>query len=276
MIKKGIINPTILFAIVLVLVIVLIRLPEDEHGLVKGEATDLPEFCSQKFLGGITTHHDIASELIDQLFQCLKKGTNPSTIVVIGPNHYYQGFKGLLTADRNWVTEWGNLHSDKRLIGKLMQSGLLELNNQSIAKDHAFTITLPYIEQYFPNARVVPLLIKHDLSQREADFLIEQLNRSLDSNTFLLGSIDFSHYLALEKAEKHDKVSKAIIENGNLEAVYDNKGDDYFDSAPGIYIILSLIKKRGSYQPFLLNHANSVSFGTDSNSTTSYYSWLFN
>ncbi len=239
------------------------------------EAKELPELCQQEFVAGITSHHDLASPLIGQFFRCLKEKNDPKTFIIIGPNHFLQGTRAILTARNNWQTQFGQLAIDLSKIDFLKQSGLIEIKDQAVANDQTVSYLTSYIKYFWPDATIVPLLMRFDYSQREAEQGINLLARIIDDDTFILGSIDFSHYLALELANQNDQVSEQIISSWQLEKVY-RHGDDFYDSAPGLFTILSLLQEQGTANSYILNQANSFDFNHQPFNTTSYFSWLFN
>ncbi|MBU1149078.1 AmmeMemoRadiSam system protein B [Patescibacteria group bacterium] len=239
------------------------------------EDDELPSYCQQNFRAGITSHHQLASSLIGRFFRCLGQGSNVKTFIVIGPNHFQQGSRGVLTGQNDWQTPFGNLSVNQEIIGELRQSDLIEVNDQAVAPDHAISYLTPYIKHFFPKAQIVPLLLRFDFSESEAKSLVKLLAETIDNETFILGSVDFSHYLNLDQANENDLISRDIIENFKLAEVYQHS-DGFFDTAPGLFTILSLLAGQGIEQVHLLNHSNSFAFNNQPVNTTSYFSWLFN
>jgi len=239
------------------------------------ETGELPDWCQNEFTAGITSHHDLASPLIGQFFRCLAERNNPQTIIIIGPNHFQQGSRAILSGKNAWQTPFGRLAVDQDKLALLSQSELLEISDQAISRDHAVSFLAPYLKYFFPEAKMVPLLLRFDYTQPEAEQGIAWLDKIIDENTFLLGSIDFSHYLSLEQAEKNDKVSQQIIDKFYLPEIYRYQ-DDHYDSAPGLFTILSWLSEQGMTNAYQLNHGNSFDFNQKPFNTTSYFSWLFN
>ncbi|MFH1598040.1 MAG: AmmeMemoRadiSam system protein B [Patescibacteria group bacterium] len=235
------------------------------------EKLTLPTQCFQEFQGGIVTHHDIASSLVGEFFQCISKSNAPRTIILIGPNHSQQG-PPVLSASRDWHTPFGDLELDRDKMEELQ--GLYQVDDEALIADHSISFMIPYIKYYFPEAKVIPLLVKYSYIRSEADKGIALLKKVIDEQTFILGSLDFSHYLTKNQADKNDKISKEIVTNFDLDDVY-NHADGFYDCAPGLFIILSLMQDLEHKNIIELNHANSFDFTGNPYNTTSYFSWLF-
>ncbi len=231
------------------------------------------EICGHRMLGGITTHHQQASPMIGQFFRCLQTSTEPETIILIGPNHYHAGSRGILLANQAWDTPFGIVEPKEEFTEKLAQSDLVEINNEAVSQDHAISLLLPYISFYFPEAEVVPLLINYNVDEKQADNFQKFLQRAMADGAVVIGSIDFSHYLTAAEAGKMDFETQTIIREYRLTDVYDN-GDEHYDSAPGLYIILSLMKQKNA-QAEIIGHSDTSEFGGSSNYVTSYFNWAF-
>jgi len=230
--------------------------------------------CNKEFGAGITTHHRLASSLVDQFFRCIQKNTSPKTIILIGPNHYLGGSRGIITARNSWQTPFGNLPADSENIQNLASSISVEVNDTVVEHDHAIAFIVPYIKYYLPQAKIIPLLLRYDFGERELDGFIEKLSGILDDNTVIIGSIDFSHYLTSAQASINDEETKQIIYARDLQEVYQN-GDEHYDSAPGIFMILSLLKNENIVSTYELNHASSAEFTPATQNITTYFNWLF-
>jgi hypothetical protein len=230
--------------------------------------------CDKKFSAGITTHHRLASNLVDQFFRCIQKNTSPKTVILIGPNHYLGGSRGVVTAQNDWQTPFGNLAADTEEILDLLSSISVEINDQAVERDHAVSFIIPYIKYYLPQVKIVPLLLRYDFTERELDGFIGKLSANLNAETIIIGSIDFSHYLTSEQALINDEETKQIIATRDLVKVYQN-GDEHYDSAPGIYLILSLLNKINVASTYELNHASSSEFTGAEQNITTYFNWLF-
>lgn len=230
--------------------------------------------CNRKFKAGITTHHRLASELVDQLFRCIKNSGHPKTVILIGPNHYLGGRRDVVTARNDWQTPFGIMEADTDIIAGIQSSSAVEINDQVVEHDHAVAFIVPYIEYYLPNTKIVPILIRHSITKSELEGFIKKLAAFVNEETMIIGSVDFSHYQDSESAARYDEETAIIVEKRDLASVYQN-GDEHYDSAPAIYLILSLMNISDSVSTFQLNHSSSTEYTGANQNITTYFNWLF-
>ncbi len=231
------------------------------------------DVCHNSMLGGITTHHQQASALIGQFFRCLAVSTQPETVILIGPNHYHQGSRGVLVASQAWNTTFGIVEPDIEKISELAESDLIEINDYVVSQDHAVGLLVPYLSYYFPEAKVVPLLINYSVSESQAERFQEFLSRVMDENTIVVGSIDFSHYLASAEASQMDIETEKLVTEFKLDEVYEY-GDEHYDTAPGLYTILALMQRQNA-RAETIAHSDTSAFNGVSSYVTSYFNWVF-
>jgi len=229
--------------------------------------------CDKGFRAGITTHHSLASGLVDQFFRCIQRNTDPKTVILIGPNHYSGGSSGAITGQNDWQTPFGTLPASEEMINRLAGVSV-EINDRVVENDHAIAFIVPYIKYYLPNTKIVPLLIRSSFTKNEVDGLITQISETIDEETIIIGSIDFSHYQNIAQGSINDAETKVIITERNLSDVYQN-GDEHYDSAPGIYAILSFLKNNNIASTYELNHSSSSEFTPATQNVTTYFNWLF-
>jgi len=151
-----------------------------------------------KVRGAILPHHLLVEEYIDDFYKELADD-NVERVILLSPNHFAYGFNHMQTTNQNL----GDTSPDLSLIETLADLGLVAIEPKDFAKEHGVTIHLPYIKEYFPNAGIVPIIFKEDVPQEKLDDLIEALAEL--ENTFVLASIDFTHYAHEDLAMKNDR-----------------------------------------------------------------------
>jgi len=198
------------------------------------------------YVSGVVPHHLLADSIIENFFQELEKVESIEQIVLLSPDHF------------NQFSLYGNQPISDRI---------------ALKEDHGITNILSYLEKYFPNAKVSSFLIPAKFSLEDAKIFTEKLNNSLPSSSFILASVDFSHYLPKNIADFHDEKSIRVLLNfeeqqfSNIEV----------DCPQCLYIVRYFAKIKEKEKPFIIAHKNSQDFSSDKNlqSTTSYFSVLF-
>lgn len=245
-------------------------IPEKFFAAAKTIDSAIP--CDETIRAGITSHHDLASPLIRQFFDCVSHANQPSTIILIGPNHFHAGNRAVLTARQNWETPFGVLETDAVLVDALFQSDLVEINDSAVAEDHAAALMMPYLKSTFPRAKVVPLLLLYSLEREDIAALRDLIRSNSTDTTLIIGAIDFSHYQAREQAARYDAETEKFVREFDIDTVL-RQGDEHFDSAPGLALILSLFDART--EASLIDHADSSDFGASPAGVTTYFNWIF-
>jgi AmmeMemoRadiSam system protein B len=229
----------------------------------------------RKIAGGVISHHDLASDLIAQFFSELSAGREIKTFILLGPNHDNIGRSPVISAQVRWQTPIGAVDTDEILLEKLRQSGLVSLDEEHLTPDHAVTALLPFIRYYFPGAKVVPLLFTSEETMNKSTLLSRQIASIGGEDTFVLASLDFSHYLQASQAAEKDVVTLDAIRRRDYTTIAGFNSDNV-DSAWTLVTFLRAMELEGASGPQVLRHANSADFpGQDPVSTTSYFSIVY-
>jgi predicted class III extradiol MEMO1 family dioxygenase len=197
----------------------------------------------------IIPHHLIASYIMADLISASSK-FKYEKIYLIGPNHFEHGTK-------------------KFLDGRLPES------KEIIATDHSIGNPMLYLSYYFPNNKVIPIVLKHDATLADIADWTEYLSSDNASESLFIFSIDFSHYLPANTASEKDELTKVLISKSNLSHIL-SLNNDYVDSPSGLALSLSLSKKLQAKNSKLFYHSNSGLLLSDFvTGTTSYFGFAF-
>lgn len=235
-------------------------------------AEDPYEFESAP-LGVILPHHMVAAFEISRFYQGLAEVVQPSMVVVIGPNHYESGEANIQTCfDCEYFSVIGNVEVDRSFADRLVNDDIAVREDGTFRQEHAIFAHAPFIKKFFPEARIVPILLQWEMPVDEVLELSEWLNENLPEDALVIASVDFSHYISWEAANFHDKSSYASIKNFDFENIYDLE----VDSPSSIYALLDLMRLRSHMRAERLEHTNMAQY-VESNpqSTTSHQYFAF-
>jgi poly-gamma-glutamate synthesis protein (capsule biosynthesis protein) len=234
----------------------------------KKKDVDLPEAPSAM----IVPHHLLAADLIAEAFSNLK-GDDYETVILISPNHFDIGEGGVLSSAYPFDTPYGRLEADTRLFRQLAKEGVVSPNEDVFGKEHGIKGEVGFIKKYLPDAKLLPLVLRSDLSDAEADALAERLYKIARSKRVLVVlSADFSHYKTSSEAKADDKKSLEVLLSGRLERVEEAE----IDTKPGLRVVMGYARKAAD--DFLpLNNSNSALLAgkADIKETTSYITGYF-
>lgn len=211
-------------------------------------------------IGGIIPHHLVAERELARYFQNLS--TFPYTrVILLGPNHNNEGDSPAITTDYSWETPYGLVHPDKL--------PPLPYDDQVMRNDHALEVVMPYLRLYLPRARVIPVLIKASTTKEELSALAKELLPLITPTTLILVSTDFSHYLSVENAEKHDQTTLKILESRDYKELL-SLSDSNLDSPPSVFVLLSLLPS-AVFDVFTHTSAATLTNNSRSATTTHYF-----
>lgn len=219
--------------------------------------------------GGILPHHLLPADYIAGFYENLKK-QDVSTVVVIGPNHYSVGYENIIISKALWETPYGSIRPDIMVLEALEHNGIAYVDEFPFKDEHSISAQVAFIKKVWPEAKIVPVLLKYGTTAEEASRLAQTLQENLDSDSLVLASVDFSHNQPAWVADFHDTMSRKVIENFDFDRIYDLE----IDSPASIYALLSFLSLEGFQKTITFAHTNS-SYLLDSLETTENTSYVF-
>jgi len=234
---------------------------------------------SKPIKGGIVPHHLFPSFILSDFFQRLQiqNQTNPiKQVVVIGPNHSENGNNWALSSLYSWSTPFGELRPNPSNIEILKSKQLIQIDEKVLSLEHSIGGLAPYLKYYLPQAQITPIILKHKINPIQLEKLSQTIaDMSQDSDTIVIASVDFSHYLPADQAKVRDTKTLEILKNYDFNQLL-KLNDDYLDSPATIATLLKTMQKLKTTDPTLLYHTNSGILENDfSGQTTSYISIVF-
>ena len=151
----------------------------------------------------------------------------------------------------------------------------MSLDQSIIKEEHSVGALMPYIKYYLPKAKVIPIILRATTAEMEMSLLIDGIGSLLsDEKTIIIASVDFSHYLDSNKAQKNDKITQQKIENSDYNALL-RMNNDYLDSPKSLVALLTLMDRdKRKYK--ILNNTNSGQlFNENSTLVTSYFTIIY-
>ncbi len=208
--------------------------------------------------GMIVPHHLLANDIIENMYYTASND-DVKTILLISPDHFPNERRFMFTSKVPWMTEFGKL-----FISDTVDDFNIPINDKEVQDEHGLYVHMPYIKKYFKNAKVIPIAISKETN-------ITELNRIVDNiseDTFVIASVDFSHYLDLKTANDRDAYTRKLFDISPIN--FFNLNDEYFDSAPSLYLIFTWADKMG-YKHSIYDNRNSFMYCGNPDYTTSYF-----
>lgn len=195
------------------------------------------------------------------------------SIVLLAPNHLAYG-PYLISMSGDSLSLNGRVAPvDSEIKERLLASGLVKIDDKSVADELAVKALVPLLQKYFPEADINPVIFK-DRPSDEASTKLAQALAGLRPNKRLLvlGTVDFSHYQSRPVADFHDEQSRAAIENFDYRKVKNLE----IDSPAVLLTSLKYFEAVGARQPQLIAHSNTADLAnSDDIPTTSHFFYIF-
>ncbi|MEK7475138.1 MAG: AmmeMemoRadiSam system protein B [Candidatus Coatesbacteria bacterium] len=192
--------------------------------------------------GGIVTHHFLAAPLMVEFFDASACTARPRLVILIGPDHERLGPRGISLSALDWRTPFGVLACDREAVGGLRQALRLPPGDDAAVffREHSTGLLVPFIRLYFPDARVLPILLSDRAGPRRIAALAGALAPLLGDDALVILSMDFSHGKAPAEAAALDRDAMAAIVGCDLARVRDLDVDCH----AGLELMLRLFRGR--------------------------------
>jgi hypothetical protein len=223
----------------------------------------------------IVPHHWLAGHLILSSLRDLAASGDYRRIILIGPNHINAGGAAITTSDLAWQTPFGLVEPDGDAIRQLTGDGVALSEPNVLTYEHAVAGIVPAIAYFLPDARVVPLVLRGDLTSTEVETLAAALAPLLDGETALVAAVDFSHYLPAQQARQRDRETLEALQSLDSSRIL-SFGNEHLDSPASIAALVETMRLVGANEFELRENSNSSDLGGSGlASVTSYISGYY-
>ncbi|MGE5392573.1 MAG: AmmeMemoRadiSam system protein B [Candidatus Saccharibacteria bacterium] len=201
----------------------------------------------------IVNHHLLAMELIAANLNRVATA-DPITVVIVSPNHFGAGSGAIIASNEDWDTCYGKIGADRHLTAILKGNNLVSVEEKPFDSEHGIYNLLPFIKHSFPNAKIVPLIVKESADDKLLSDLSKALASEVGSGGLVIGSFDFSHEVASDQADRQDRQSIEAIQSGNpADAVRAT-----IDSRKGLRLVMEYANAAGAGEFVLTGNTNAA------------------
>lgn len=216
--------------IIFIFAIVAVDLFRQSQQRVKGIQTE-------KMVQGIVLpHHGFAREVLVDSYGRLND-EQYDLVVVIGPNHFYQEFGEVITSDSE-----SGINVPESL-GRKIVEGIdgVKVNNEVVEGEHSIGIHTQYLDEYFPDAEILPIVVPPSPDEEDIESLVNILSE-FPAKTLFIASVDFAHDMTYLEALENDKESINAIRSFDYDMI-NTFDDQHMDSPKSIVVLLKIMQK---------------------------------
>lgn len=213
-----------------------------------------PSLNMKSSLAAVLPHHNLVQARRVQFFQQLSDVYQPSTIILISPNHFNAGSANVLTTKRTWTVHNGadQLEADVNTIDQLIDNRLAVLDDDAFDSEHGITNLIGEIKQFFPNSQFVPIIFKESTTPEHVQELVTLLTEHC-TDCGVIASVDMSHYKTAAVANANDEVTIQALTVLDHELIWQTD----VDSHASLEFLMQWAALHGSSHFNLVDHTNS-------------------
>jgi len=233
------------------------------------EAQNKKKIDLDKVFGGIVPHHlPTTIPLLAEFYGSLKNMRDVKTFIILGPDHVDSARGDISTSKANFITPFGQLKPNLEFIEQLEKSGFVVVDEAPFDKEISIDSQLLLINNLFPDSKIVPLVFRSSITNETARTFGKMLATLLDENTFIVASVDFSHYLSQKQAGPIDQLSASVL--GAINSRFGGLVEA--DSPQALTAFISAVETMGANHHADLKILNTADFSNNRDYTTGYVS----
>jgi len=117
------------------------------------------------------------------------------TFVMFGAVHRYGVRNPAIFPVGSWQTPLGEIEIDEFLAGEILTgTDLIEENPDAHETEHSIEVQLPFIQELFPKAKIVPIMVPPNNIASQVGAAVGRVIGRCSADAVCIGSTDFTHY----------------------------------------------------------------------------------
>ena len=235
---------------------------------VKRYFSNVPEGIESSVRAIISPHagYVYSGETADLAY--LRSSQKVKRVIVIGPSHRVAIEGASVALFDEYETPMGNLEIDQIYSQALIDSYDFLSFHEAAHREHSTETQMPFINHYFPNAKVVEIVYGNMNFAKLAEVIKFTLN---DRDNFLVISSDLSHFYPLDLANEIDSKTIKAIEAVDPDLF---TGDCEACGGVGIKALLKVAQEL-KFKSKIVDYRTSYEVNHDSSNVVGYLSALF-
>ena len=228
-----------------------------------------PKQKSDVKLTGITVpNHLLAADLIARGFWAASAGSY-DRIILVSPDHFNRSRRPLATTRQDIETPFGLVRNDDAATSRLLSNGALFDESDLFKQEHGIAAVLPFAKYFFPDARIVPIVVSYGSTRADWDAAVAMLEAFVEPGTLIVQSTDYSHYLTQQLAVRRDQETLNVIAANDVDIVARLRQPDHMDSKGSQYIQMRLQEVKKARATVIASRS-STEYSSIGSATTSY------
>lgn len=151
-------------------------------------------------------------------FKALAERRRPEAYIVIGPDHYGNGYDVCLCSEP-YETPFGECEVDWELAAMLARD--IPDSPSAHSREHSVEVELPFLKYIDPDAKIVPVIMG-DQRKAAAVRLADSIKDACEGrDVVIIASSDLVHYVPRDYATDMDERFMACVKDLDVDGIYD-------------------------------------------------------
>jgi MEMO1 family protein len=131
-----------------------------------------------------------------KVFKSIQAKASPETFLIFGAVHVWGMSDAAMFPEGAWETPCGSVSIDDTLAARLLEDAaeLVHANPSAHAREHSIEVQIPFIQQLFPEAKILPIMVSPGPQALRLGERIGNMLADNGGNVIVLGSTDLTHY----------------------------------------------------------------------------------
>jgi len=224
---------------------------------------------------GITVpHHLLARDIIADTV-ALAAGNSYDRIILLSPDHFFQGKTGMSVSYQAFDTVFGTLPADPDVFNALRHLPDVDTGT-FFYSEHGINAVTPFLKSNFKQARFTAITFKGTSTREDLRRVADAIEPLLTDKTLVVQSTDFSHYLSQPDAAAHDQETLFAIASGDIDRILSLNQPSHMDSLQAQWMQMTLQKEVFHASPTVVQNRNSQEYADAAVAeTTSYVAQVY-
>lgn len=198
----------------------------------------------------IIPHFDFAENSRQKFLAGLLGKDEVKKIVLFSVNHF-DSSADFISSKKPWSFTDQTVCVDDNFVDELSADDLVDINDNVFVGEHGISNVIDEIQENFDSAKITPVIVRPNMSKDDLDYFISAINEKCPE-CYLVGSVDFSHYLPSSLAQIHDQTTLDAIASRDDKRILESETD-----SPEILYMLNWWAKENDLNFKLYENNNS-------------------
>jgi AmmeMemoRadiSam system protein B len=209
---------------------------------IKGVHSSVVSDDDKLIAGIILPHHNFAKDIIIDAYEKLRE-YDYDLVVIISPNHFHPEIGDIISTQTLDANQF-DVELDQVKIKQLLEKELIKTDQTMFDNEHGITVHLEYLAEFFPNIKVLPLMMPTNPNPQQLQELKAFL-ANISEQTLFLASVDFAHNLTYLEAIENNQESIDAITHFDYQQI-SQFNDQHLDSPQSINLLLQIMQKKNN------------------------------